>query len=230
MKPLGKAMKIAFKKGADRSQALRQLLKAYRATPHSATGVPPGSFLLRGGYRADLPNANPINEEAAHIAREKDKTSKAAREQAVNAGKKKRQDGHGLIQGDQVLARNFKRKSKMDPIFESEPYILVDVGRTKCHLLRLRDRKEIIRHSNDVKKYKENTRLHHPTQIKRPSRSANIWSRLPDEREAAKENKETAGVLHSGHEGTHMSSDQEEAQMQPRRSQRVRRSTCRFPN
>ena len=47
MKPIGKAMKAAFMEGANQQQALNQFLATYRGTPHIATGVPPGDFLLR---------------------------------------------------------------------------------------------------------------------------------------------------------------------------------------
>ena len=49
MKPLGKAMKIAFQLNTDKKKALEEFLEAYRATPHSGTNIAPGDMLLRHG-------------------------------------------------------------------------------------------------------------------------------------------------------------------------------------
>ena len=56
MKPLGKCLKIAIKNNCNKEKAIRELLLAYRTTPHPATGLSPGEMLFRHGYRGPFPN------------------------------------------------------------------------------------------------------------------------------------------------------------------------------
>ena len=72
MKPLGKGMRAAIYENANKQNALDNLLAAYRSTPHPATGIPPGSFLLRDGYRTDFP-IHTVSEEEVEKARHSDK-------------------------------------------------------------------------------------------------------------------------------------------------------------
>ena len=53
MKPLGKAMKAAHFTNEEPQKVIKDLLSAYRSTPHPATGVAPGNVLLRNGYHSD---------------------------------------------------------------------------------------------------------------------------------------------------------------------------------
>ena len=61
MKPLGKAMKIAHHHRTDKEVALNKLLRDYRATPHSATGMAPGDLILRNGFNSELPRSTTTN-------------------------------------------------------------------------------------------------------------------------------------------------------------------------
>ena len=56
MKPLGKRLKIANRNKTSKEKALRDLLMAYRTTPHPSTGLSPGEMLFRHGYRGVFPN------------------------------------------------------------------------------------------------------------------------------------------------------------------------------
>ena len=60
MKPLGKAIKAAQMSQESCQEALNQLLTSFRDTPHISTGVRPGDFLFRDGYRADFPRNKPL--------------------------------------------------------------------------------------------------------------------------------------------------------------------------
>ena len=55
MKPLGKALKAAYYNRDSAQQAIDEMLKSYRSTPHPATGVAPGDILFRHGYQTDFP-------------------------------------------------------------------------------------------------------------------------------------------------------------------------------
>ena len=55
MKPLGKCLKIAHRNRESKERAIRDLLMAYRTTPHPATGLSPGEMLFRHGYRGAFP-------------------------------------------------------------------------------------------------------------------------------------------------------------------------------
>ena len=63
MKPLGKCLKIANHNKTDKEKAIRDLLLAYRTTPHPATGLSPREMLFRHGYRGVFPNRTTSNDE-----------------------------------------------------------------------------------------------------------------------------------------------------------------------
>ena len=126
MKPLGKAMKIAHHHRTDKEVALNKLLRDYRATPHSATGMAPGDLILRNGFNSELPRSTTTNKNDVETAKAKDKATKEARTEKLNQSKHRREQ---LFQtGDYVYTRNNQR-TKFQPIFDPTPRLITDVGR-----------------------------------------------------------------------------------------------------
>ncbi|CAB4041174.1 Transposon Tf2-9 poly [Paramuricea clavata] len=63
MRPLGKAMKIAYQTRAPEKETLERTLNNYRHTPHPATGIPPAAMLFRDGQRYDFPRTYATEED-----------------------------------------------------------------------------------------------------------------------------------------------------------------------
>ena len=55
MRPLGKAMKIAYHNKVPENDALNHLLMNYRDTPHPAIGVAPAAMLFRNAHQSNFP-------------------------------------------------------------------------------------------------------------------------------------------------------------------------------
>ena len=147
MKPLGKALKIAKYNREPMEDAINNLLTAYRATPHPATGIPPGDYMFRHGYRSDLPRKE-RNEEEISDAKEKDQAQKDVRQQNTNSSPRIQQPMIEL--GQRVLLKNHQRKAKFDPLFEPQEYVVESLERNGVVAVSesgVRRR----RHVNDVK-------------------------------------------------------------------------------
>ena len=121
MKPLGKAMKIAHHHKTDKESALNKLLRDYRATPHSATGMSPGDLILRNGFRSELPKRATIKENGVDIAKENDKAIKESRTEKLNQSKYRKEQVFET--GDFVYTRNNQR-TKFQPIFDPTPRLV----------------------------------------------------------------------------------------------------------
>ena len=77
MKPLRKCIKIAIKNHFDKETAIKELLLAYRTTPHPATGLTPVEMLFRHGYRGFYPNRKRCSEkEFQNAIKKNDKREK----------------------------------------------------------------------------------------------------------------------------------------------------------
>ena len=160
MKPLGKSMKIAHHNNANKNLALNQLLSSYRATPHSATGVTPGNMLFRSGYRSGFPATEPLTDEQAEEARERDIKQRSERTNKLNNSKHRKDDD--LRVGDIVHTRINKRTSKFQPLFDPTPRTVTSIdngGITCIDTLGTTQR----RHLDDVKKSPDTNRNSDPT-------------------------------------------------------------------
>ena len=155
MKPIGKAMKAAFMEGANQQQALNQFLATYRATPHIATGVPPGDFLLRDGYRVDFPARKPLNARDIAQAKHADAGNKEAIQKKANLSVKRRREDISV--GDTVLLKNQKRASKFDPKFDPNPCQVKESSKRGLILVRQSDKAIFRRHKDDVKPFGTST-------------------------------------------------------------------------
>ena len=126
MKPLGKAIKASLMANESCQEALKVFLSAFRDTPHISTGVSPGGFLFRDGYRAGFPRGSPLTEEEIAEARLKDQERRLEIQNSVNSSVKRRKEM--LEVGDKVLLRVMNRASKFDPMYNRKPCVVVEVA------------------------------------------------------------------------------------------------------
>ena len=152
MKPLGKAMKIGFNNKASETETLQSFLQSYRDTPHPSTGVSPGAMLLRDGYRSIFPRTQLSNKEVTD-ARELDNQHKNKRKMEYNSSCRAKASNFQI--GDQVLVRNFYKKSKFEPYFLPERFCITDTlaGGKIILVQSTRTGKFLKRHPNDLKMY-----------------------------------------------------------------------------
>ena len=113
MRPIGKTMKAAHHSKKNKQHALNEMLSTYRATPHPATGIPPGNFLFRSGFKKDFPRKRVTDSEIQAAL-------KSDREERQDRGKVINTSNHRTISHIRpkqlVYVRNNSRK-KFDPIF-----------------------------------------------------------------------------------------------------------------
>ena len=152
MKPLGKAMKIGIKNKASETETLQSFLEAYRDTPHTATGIEPGNMIFRDGYRSTFPRKM-VSENQVTEAREHDRAKKSARKTDYNSSRHTK--ASSFKAGDQVLVRNFHKRSKFEPYFLPERFIVADtLAQGKIILVQsCRTGHHLKRHPNDLKLY-----------------------------------------------------------------------------
>ena len=159
MKPLGKAMKAAHTSRESKEKALNDFLVGYRATPHVATGVTPGDFMFRDGYRADFPNRRGLLETEVKNAKKMDQERKLKIQKTANESRKRKADT--LCVGDMVLLRNPVREHKFDPKFLTHPFQVVKVSKRGVVVKRPTDGKLFRRHKDDVKCFYGKQKTHH---------------------------------------------------------------------
>ena len=150
MKPLGKAMRIGVAEKTSEKESLQSFLRSYRDIPHPSTGVAPASMLFRDGVRSNLPRQTLSNDEVL-TARKTDKDSKETRKADYNASRHVKPANFQA--GEQVLVRNYTKKSKYEPTFLPERYVVVDVmANGKIVLVQSsRTGRFLKRHPNDIK-------------------------------------------------------------------------------
>ena len=147
MKPLGKSMKSAYHRKADKEVALKQLLTSYRSTPHPATGESPGAIMLRSGYKTEFPH-HQLSEESVTAAFQQDQHQKRERSHAINTTRHRTSSSPNI--GDQVYVRN-QRNSKFQPIFGPETYTLIDIDNGGAIIRNNLDMTTYRRHLDDIK-------------------------------------------------------------------------------
>ena len=151
MKPLGKALKAAIYNRENAQNAIDGLLKAYRSTPHSATGVAPGDILFRHGYHTEFP-ATTCSDEEVDQATARDKEQKHSRTTDTNSSKKR--TASTLKIGDKVLLRGYPKGKKFDPLYSREAAEIIQIE-SKGVLVRENNGSVKRRHKDDVKLYHE---------------------------------------------------------------------------
>ena len=151
MKPLGKTMKIAHYNKDSERKALQNLLENYRDTPHPATGVPPSAMLFRDSMSGSFPRKS-VTEDMIQTARHHDAKQKLEYQNKMTSSKYKKLSDVSV--GDQVLVRNYQKRSKFEPLFLPDPFVITairDQGR-KLELEKIDDGKVLYRHLDDIKK------------------------------------------------------------------------------
>ena len=149
MKPLGKALKAALYNRDSAQQAVDYLLKAYRSTPHPATGLPPGNVLFRYGYNTEFPTA-PCSDEEVRAGVLKDEEQKRQRTESTNASIKRRKSH--LKPGDKVVLKDYPKGRKFDPLYGGEVVEVIEVEERGVVVMdSYGDTKR--RHMDDIKPY-----------------------------------------------------------------------------
>ena len=128
MKKLARVVQFAKEAGISKRAALSDFLRAYRATPHSATGVAPADLMLGHSRACGLPRLEPTSKQqrAWHsLAKENDKAAKSKMEAEYNARMRVRECAFRV--GDRVLLRR-DDKRKSDTRWDSSPYTVTAVN------------------------------------------------------------------------------------------------------
>ena len=112
MKPLGRAMKVGNMQNLPEQETLNAFLTSCRDTPHVPTGVPPAHMPFRDGYRNNLPHQQTPDNKIRE-ARQTDSDIKKECRSTYNSSR--RAVDMNYKTGDQLLLRNYKKKSKFDP-------------------------------------------------------------------------------------------------------------------
>ena len=126
MKNLAKVLQVAQADKKNWRHELTKFLRAYRATPHSMTGVSPASLLFNGrSYGTNLPSIRtsmmtPEQQKAIST----DQKNKGKMEWHANKGAQVKHTPYEV--GDQVLLKQ-KKKNKLDTAYEREPYTVEEV-------------------------------------------------------------------------------------------------------
>ena len=154
MKPLGKALKAAYYNRDSAQEALDELLRAYRSTPHPATKTPPGDLLFREGYKVDFPRRSTDTDlQAAQI---NDKEQKKERKEKVNSSKKR--TPMKVEVGDQVILKSYPKGKKFQPIYGEEVYEVIEVE-DKGVVVKSNSNQVLRRHKDDIKLFKSKNQV-----------------------------------------------------------------------
>ena len=119
-----------------------------------------------------------ISDSEVELSKAHDHHLKEKREQAVNSSKYKKPSDIKI--GDLVILKNFNQKSKFDPIFLPDQYMVTDAtdhGR-KLVVKRTSDNQLLIRHPDDVKPFQLSTAS---TNIESNHSYPDLWKPLMEE-------------------------------------------------
>jgi hypothetical protein len=205
MKPLGKCMKIASRNNRNKETAIRELLIAYRTTPHPATGLSPGEMLFRHGFRGAYPNRKTCTEEEFDTAVEKMRKDKSERCGKINESVRRKEQTFEV--GQWVLVSR-KQRNKFDPLFHEEPWMIEALTKTGATIHNPQCTKRKTVHIDDIKVYKQK-------QLSTTTTSDSTFFTLP------KQHQEYADV--AADEGN--VADTEDEEPPPRRSTRKKINT-----
>ena len=97
---------------------------SYRDTPYVSTGVPPAHVLFCDGYRNNLPHEKTPDDKIRE-ARQTDSVTEKEGKSTYNSSRHT-VDMYYKI-GVQVLLRNHKKKSKFDPYYLPEKFVIMKV-------------------------------------------------------------------------------------------------------
>ena len=123
MRPLGKSMKIAHHNNQDSEEALNEFLAAYRATPHSSTGIAPGDILFRHGYGRDFQKTDTPDDDLIRKALDTERESRTRRDDKINDTRREER----FKVGDKIYTKN-EHKRKFQPNYGPETMTITEVG------------------------------------------------------------------------------------------------------
>ena len=151
MKPMGKSLKSAFSTKEPMQGALDKFLVGYRSTPHVATGIAPGNYMFRDGYRADFPRKPPVLEKDIDAAKLQNEQYKLAIQKRANSSVKRKKDN--VCKDDLVLIRNPNRIRKFDTKYLPTPYLVLLVEKYGVFIERTTDKRQFYLHKDDITQY-----------------------------------------------------------------------------
>ncbi|XP_064622360.1 uncharacterized protein LOC135484656 [Lineus longissimus] len=132
--------------GADREQAIQNMLVAYRSTPHIWIGVSPYQAMMNRDVRTKLDYFEPAQPEDDPIA----ETDRAYKEKIQRQSTNRNTRRHSFVVGDYVLVKQPKR-NKWSTAYEPAFYIIFRIDGSSIAARRTPDGKEIYRDSSHFK-------------------------------------------------------------------------------
>ncbi|XP_067931171.1 uncharacterized protein [Watersipora subatra] len=117
-----KALKIAKAEGKDLRKALVEFSMAYKATPHTATGMTPFALMFGREMRTKLPMLAGDPPSAVDEARDRDAQYEVKMKEYADRNSKEQ----SIDQSDTVVMRR-EVKGKLDTNYSPEPYQVIDV-------------------------------------------------------------------------------------------------------
>lgn len=154
MRTIKKAIEAAKVDHRPWKEELCDLLRNYRATPHTSTGIPPGTALFNRPMRTKLPQVPPLQSADTPI-RSKDEASKMKMKEY--ADQKSYVKPSSLSEGDKVLAKRDPSHKKSETPYDPKPYVVCESKGTM--VTAKRDDKEITRNPSFFKKVNESTKV-----------------------------------------------------------------------
>ena len=130
---ISKIIKCAYTEGNDWKTELDQFLLMYRTTPHATTGISPAAALFRHQLNNGIPA---IQQSDRNQPLNKAMEDKRLRSKSYIDTKRDAKFSDNLSIGQQVLAKNFHKTSKMDSFYEKQPYIIKSVQKHSCIISR----------------------------------------------------------------------------------------------
>ena len=115
-----KRMRIAQAEGKDWKKEVRTYLTAYRATPHTTTGVSPAELLFGRKMRTKLPDI----QEAERAEEFKDRDAEMKMKAKLYADERRHAEDAHLNPGDKVLIKQ-NRENKLTTTFAKQPYQVI---------------------------------------------------------------------------------------------------------
>ena len=166
-------------------QELYKFLRNYRATPHVTTGKYPADLLFQTRpYRVRLPELSSFQTDDSEI-RERDAKKKS---QAKQYADRKRYVQTSNIQvGDAVLVRN-KKKGKLEPKYDPQPYTVVVKKGTMVTASRNNPRHIITRNTSFFKRLKTKGKNNKVDEMEGDDEITENGSIYPGQGEGDKEN------------------------------------------
>ncbi|CAB3999022.1 Neural cell adhesion molecule 1, partial [Paramuricea clavata] len=117
-----KSLKVAHVENKKWKDELNKFLLAYRTTPHSTTGVSPAFMMFGRELTTKLPELRPDKNILNESIRDRDWNKEVAGKEY--ADKHRQANQNPINPGEKVLLKNSKTSGKLDPKFETKPYIV----------------------------------------------------------------------------------------------------------